>query len=239
MAPMKDGAVVILDVLGFKGIWRRRDPGDVIRKMHLLGKVGEAIRKNQLMRLSCKAVRRNVVVLSDTIVVTCHLDSVEGSPPDVVARARALSVYVACKTAATAISLVASSETGGPDMALRGCVSIGEFDPDGTTIIGEAVDDAAEYEKLAQAAIVWFTPGARTRYESLRNSGAMAVPASTPLLEKPLIVHDYAVPLKDGRSFLTLAINPFGGPERPRGEAEIIRDRILATFSADALDVQL
>jgi len=66
---MQMGAVAFLDVLGFKGIWRRADPAAVLEKLQALKERLEKARVRPDEPPDATGFRLWVLSLSDTLVI--------------------------------------------------------------------------------------------------------------------------------------------------------------------------
>lgn len=212
---MNTGALVMLDALGFKGIWKRESAGDVITKLHRLKAAAvDAVNEHGEAMRDLVATDINVEFLSDTIVlgVSC------GSKVP-------LSLNAASHIAA---QLIAHAAVERPAFALRGSVSCGEFLIDGNFIIGPAVDDAAKHMDSAEGAFVWLTPTARREMTDKRAKDTS-------------VLHGYPVPMKGGGSYWTQTIMPFPIGSMLGGQPtldEIVRG-IVGTFTADELSIEI
>lgn len=217
---MQKGAVAFLDVLGFKGIWRR--PGvpaaAVLNKLQgLKERIGEAIvRPNEPP--DATGFRSWVLFLSDTLVIATTANYSRPRAED-----EMLPLWYACLGAATAVAAAAEND---PTLVYRGSVSFGEFEIRDQFLIGPAIDEAAEAEKLADGALIWLCPSATRIVEAVTPGNA---------LNKDLrVVRDYHVPLKAGRSYRTHVVNPL--LKHPDPDALI--GRMLDYFRhSDTLDV--
>ncbi len=205
---MKRGAFVMLDALGFKGIWNRPevkdDPGRVISRMIRLRNEATAQVARMIGRplAELRADPTNayddfkISFLSDTIAIgvwvkpTLHAD-------DERMRDRFAVVY----GAAFASALMRCALTEPPRLAFRGALSVGNFEmsEDGMFIAGPAVDDAAALHELAQGAFVWIAPSAMP--------GAGYDVPTVEFSENRLI--RYPVPLKGGDIYDTFVVSPF------------------------------
>jgi hypothetical protein len=227
------GALVFMDALGFKGIWRHSsvadDPTKVLRKLE---DVQEATRRqletrpvaatpDQRKRLR-EAVR--FAFISDTVVIAVE-ESVgplllemagpraRGEKPAPWQTINAASIY-----AASVIGRMACSPA---PLAMRGAITWGRFAVSASFVVGPAVDEAAECAGQAEAALVWLAPSAAAHWSER---------AASPLLRWP-------VPLKAGTRFSSFAVSPFHGlvaKEEPN-----IDQMILRTFDGGRLDVQV
>ncbi len=214
-SPLRHGVLAFLDALGFKGIWQRSDPAAVIEKFtHLLDQVRQA----NIYPLAVHGLRVHLQVmsLSDTVVVACssEADTTMFGEASVLVGEVASLTAVSDLTAGLVGGMVA---TGPPPLAYRGTVTLGEYflDPELNLLLGPAIDEAAQYEKLAEGALVWLSPRLdgllkeRARLASTENSAAGA--AIRRFISGLPIVPDYPVPLKSGPPLKTSVVNPLAG----------------------------
>lgn len=142
---MATGAVTFLDVLGWKGIWLRREHKEVVRLLDGLVRTAEGIANEQRGKTTSARVR--ILSISDTIVLLT-----EGDVAGVV------SIHgLICKTL-----LLESVRSGIP---LRGATSHGQFfASEGTILVGPAVDEAASWHEALDWIGVVLTPSAEYRH---------------------------------------------------------------------------
>lgn len=250
---MRTGAFLMIDALGFKGIWKRSSSPEhstaVIEKLVKLQRETTryldrqfggpeertAMAKHPVMGLESIQAR----FLSDTIVCAIavkeshNIDLNEAvqssgqriSPDFAFSVIKASAVKVACRLASAIAAIGASTA---PALAYRGCVSFGGFEVHDNFLVGPAVDDAASANSLAQGAFIWLLPSA---FEVMEPFDA---PSCWP---ETGIYLPYDVPLKGGDTYRTLAVSPFA-----LAQAETDRDStvssILRTFTGD-LDIQV
>lgn len=126
---MKNGAVLLLDVLGWKGIWLRRS--DAIEAMlQLVASSRNAISSfSSAQEMGDRFAQLNVEVLtiSDTIAITCHGDMDESVE---------LLSYVGSYLIINGI---------GCHLPLRGALSYGLFKSMRNVLLGPAVDEVASW----------------------------------------------------------------------------------------------
>jgi hypothetical protein len=160
---MKEGALVLLDCLGFRGIWNRVDPEKLVNKLKSMEKEAAArvVSKYSSSALSFGRIRSHLSLLSDTVALSVQYEEdgyKSGGYPD--ERQKDLLVSVACESAGVLANLFIDSEIPLP---LRGCISFGRHLSDGNFLIGPAVDQAAEYMNEPEGAFIWVLPGALER----------------------------------------------------------------------------
>lgn len=144
----KYGAICILDALGTKGIWKKKNPENVIENWEkFVNIVDTGIKKD-------KNFETNFYAFSDTIIIT-----VSGNLPIEKVLNR-LSVIV-----------LSSITFGLPyGIFLRGCISIGDFYESEKMILGPAIDEASQHYEIANWLGVHLTPSAFSVVDRLISS---------------------------------------------------------------------
>jgi class 3 adenylate cyclase len=229
---MRHGAFVMLDALGFRGIWKRHAPEAVVAQ---LGALAAAMQK-EADRLAgppgdwlSPLTFVKPVFLSDTIVF-----GLEMKPLDAINEKRAtLGVtYDQHTLAAEAVRLAAHlaavlqrrALVGTPALAYRGCISLGGFGMTDRFVIGEAVDEAAAFEKLPQGAFVVLGPSALDVPHLARDTGI-----------SPLMPYD--VPLKGQKLLATRTVVPYELPDETEAAGgmpwDALIERLGSTFETD------
>jgi len=165
---MEEGALVLVDCLGFRGIWNRVDAEELIAKLKLIEAEASSrvVPKYSSSMLSFGPVRFHLRLLSDTVVLSIQYEPTgyaDGAQPD--ERQKNLLVSVACESAAELAYHFMNSDIPLP---LRGCISFGPHLCDGNFLIGPAVDQAAEYMNEPEGAFIWVLPAAAKRHQNFR-----------------------------------------------------------------------
>jgi hypothetical protein len=229
---MPRGAFVMLDVLGFKGIWRREDPSLVLAKLVTIAARAKLYAEARLQGPGMiplrGTLRFEVSMLSDTIAGGISLEeaAVEAAAQPFGSKAalgglEGLSVKVAGDFAS---EVVRAAADGPIPLALRGAIAFGQFMMQAQSMLGPAVDEAAECEKLAEAAIVYCAPSALQVLEELR----------APLRPGPFV--HWGVPLRGGRAYETFAVAPW---DRDADVTSTVWTAIKDTFDRRRMDVEL
>jgi len=152
---MRTGAVVMIDALGFKGIWDGADPSVILRKMGALKQAAES----DIKGVKLGHVRgAKVAFLSDTIVIGVASGQPVGRGPGPNKRGNVRAIMQAAFQTA---SVLAAALEEAPRLAYRGCLTFGEFEIDGPFVLGPAIDEAATHYECADGAFVWLTPKAK------------------------------------------------------------------------------
>jgi hypothetical protein len=210
---MKTGAVALIDALGFRGIWGRHVPDDVLTELKTMKDWLEARVKAQFSLqpwMYCEAA-----FLSDTVAISMALDeSAENRD--------ALSVLYLAEVISWVLDRGLRSSI---PLAYRGAITVGSYEVSPQVLIGPAIDDAADAHELAQGAVVWLSPGARYQVAQW-------------LTDHPqnarLVMFD--VPLKGGDTFGTYTVSPLE-QARDEDDANMLARSLLGTFSSANIDV--
>lgn len=210
---LRSGAVALIDALGFRGIWSRHTPQDVLTS---LKNMKAAIEDRIVKQFATQpAFNCEVAFLSDTIAVSLTLD-------EVVRNRDAMSVLYLGDIISW---ILEHSLRSNVPLAYRGAIAIGSYQVSPHFLIGEAIDEAAGAHELAQGAFIWLTPAARARVSQV-------------LAERPHNTHmvKFPVPLRDGNTFETFTVSPL---EQARGleDAHLLTKTLLGTFSGSRVDV--
>jgi hypothetical protein len=209
----KEGAVVMMDALGVKGIWKQHDRDQVLDRLHLIERC-----VRQIIDIPSAQIARKLgfepfmTFLSDTIVMAF---SDPKQPDGVVALATAAAGY-ALHAGATDTQ---ENRTWGVPLAYRGAIAFGQFHVEDRYVLGPAIDEAAEAMGRPEGAFVYLTPSARDRF---RYNGPRPVAAR------------WSVPLKaEGggfEEFETWAASPFAHDAGGSSTTWDVADLILRTF---------
>ena len=139
---MKEGAVTFLDVLGWKGIWERRDDAGEI-----LTKLIEELRQQSFEFIAKETQRYSgldveIKSISDTIAMFST-----GRAQTVLDLHGQITQLAICRSIAE-------------EIPLRGATCYGRFTTKGNIMIGPAVDEAASWHEVADWIGVILTPSA-------------------------------------------------------------------------------
>lgn len=165
---LQNGAIVMVDALGFKGIWQRYDPIDVVREMQRL--CDSAFAQMSELEREARKQEGNFIeycrpaFLSDTVVlgvVTKPAERVrkgmqnagwgeigqELNDDDMAAEAVRIAAFLVSK-------FIRESLRGPIPLAYRGAIAFGQFCMTERFIIGEAVDEAVELMNSTEGALI-------------------------------------------------------------------------------------
>jgi hypothetical protein len=191
------GAVAIIDALGFRGIYR---PHGVEKIVKTLSRAKERLEEGHDIRRIVEEPPISIVCFSDTIVMSTYARNGDE-----------LGKAVAHLAAAVASFLYqAITDPKRVPLLYRGCIAAGELTVTEDLFIGPAVDEAAEWYERANAAVVWLTPQAN------RLAAENGV---------DLALVEWTVPLKQAGSLETLVVNPlwFLGLDREKSIEEHVK----------------
>jgi hypothetical protein len=256
---MRIGAFALLDCLGFKGIWQRHPPEKVMAKLAGLAEMLDkecTKQATELNAISPGIANMRVQLLSDTIAVSHLIGDYDMSLDE--KRVKASIVGMLC----TFVSRVVDSFlVGDAPLLLRGCVTYGAHVFEKQFIMGPAVDQAAEFEKLPNGAFVWFAPPAdaairdflrmssfafgiderdvirkltpEAEYERTEKLAAIIAETGMP----PFVIEEYPMPIKGGERLRSTILNPFAtrGPD----QWDAIRTVFSREMSSDRIDVRI
>jgi hypothetical protein len=217
---LKRGAVVLIDALGFRGVWKKHNATLVLHRLHAVRRAIEEVAEtvNETLAITTP------VFLSDAILITVEADRGDD-------KTEALAIELAAGLALSAIEeAIAEQIEGVPAFTYRGCIAFGEVLPSGPFIVGPAIDEAAQWYEQAQAAVVWLLPSA-TRWIEHGETAAHLM--------------KWDVPLKAHGTVTTTVVNPMESsrligsetPEKRRARMHERRNRMLRTFVSDDVGV--
>jgi hypothetical protein len=218
MKGLRLGAVVLLDALGFKGIWNRMDSNDVLRQLKRIKREGLNLQGDDhggvLMRAD--AFDHRVKCISDTIivVVTVRGSSSETFPERPLYGTMLAAVWIAS-------SMVDFALRGFPPFLFRGCMTTGRVSIDGDFLIGPAIDEAAELYERSDGPFLWMAPSALRTNDTYADTFMERI--------EPNLMIRYPVPMKSGATEQTLAHHHFlraRDDDRPA----LIRARTISAF---------
>lgn len=205
------GAVAVIDALGFRDIWRRHEP---VAILGVLARLQEAARYVADLHSVFSEVLVHSAAFSDTIILAAlpRQDSTSGDA------VRALAHTVA--------RLAVRATAREPRLLYRGCIAVGQLAFKGSSFVGPAIDEAAEWYERADAAVVWLTPSA----------------VATQNRHDPVLgLFEWEVPLKNAASLRTLVVNPLTLQVRvDPTRLKDLADRYLAAFGESSrVDVEV
>lgn len=199
MKGLRLGAVVLLDALGFKGIWNRVNPKIVIHQLKKLKREGLDLLGNDHsgVLLQDDTFEHSVRCISDTIIVavTIRGSALPGYPDRPVHRAMLSAALIASH-------LTNSALDGTPPLLFRGCMAAGRMNIDGDFMIGPAVDEAAGLFEQSDGPFFWMAPSALQIVDEYADTFIERI--------EPSLMIRYPVPMKDGTIAPTIVHHYFG-----------------------------
>lgn len=169
---MQEGAFVLIDCLGFKGIWKRTDPELLLQKFSKLGpSIQERLGHLEVLFsfTGTDQLRIHNRLLSDTVAISFQFERPEGG--EYSDNDRSLLVFCACFITPLVMHWLFEGE---PPLIFRGCITYGKHFIENNFIAGPAIDEAAEYMNVAEGAFVWLHPSAAALYRKCREDIAGA-----------------------------------------------------------------
>lgn len=211
---MKEGAVAVIDALGFRGVWRRYPAKIVIENMQ---RIKIKLEKDLTEIGGQGEMQFDVAFLSDTIIL--GLSFLENDYRD-----KSLSIIYVTDILTRILAWSARSST---PLSYRGTVSYGRFIIEPSFIVGEAIDEATTYHESAQGAVVWLLPSTKDKVADWLKDQS----TNTHLVR-------FNVPLKNGDEFQSYTVSPIvqAGDVRDAIDLTI---KILGTFKSNNLEVAI
>jgi hypothetical protein len=223
MRGLRLGAVVLLDALGFKGIWNRFDPKVVIEQLKKLKREGlRLVGDNRTgVLLLDETFEHTVRCISDTIIVavTIRGSASPGYPDRLVHRAMLSAVLIASH-------LMDSALDGIPPFLFRGCMAAGRMNIDGDFMIGPAVDEAAGFFEQSDGPFFWMAPSALHIVDEYAETFFDRI--------EPIYMIRYPVPMKNGTTMPTLVHHYFGlGLTLNHDKWVLTRQKLIQAFGTE------
>jgi hypothetical protein len=231
---MQRGAVAVLDALGFKGIYKRAEFTDIMKKLEALQKAFASTANGMSKKLPANkdggGYRGPASIewklwtrfFSDSIILGCY-GQINGP---VIGQGFNLPAAVEAATIGPLAHSISMLTIGAsitePGLLYRGVIAFGDYALKDTVIIGPAIDEAASLERRADAAIIWFAPSAKDAFDKI---GGGPRPA--------FLIKNYPVPLKDGSTFVSYAVNPLTYADVTGLTPEEVISRFLTLFSTE------
>ncbi len=164
---MEKGAFALIDCLGFKGIWQKKDP---IKLLSKLKRIQAKVISNEFPKrfgfinhIFDDRFITEINLLSDTIAISVKCQTHDKD--NINEKHKMYLIIVISLIIIEVLDLYIIDE---PKLILRGCVSFGEHIFENNFIVGPAVDETANYMNLAQGAFVWFLPKANIIYNNFK-----------------------------------------------------------------------
>lgn len=227
---MQWGIFALIDVLGFKGMWRRgHTPDDIFAALSRIRALADHLSDDQMTMDGgdlWSDLKIDVRVFSDNVILSCHLpdgrDQVKHLPGYEETRRYMLLRYIVLL-----MSKVVTEAASGPvPLLYRGCIAGAEYsiNENPFAYLGPAVDEAGALFEAADGFFVFLAPSASEVYRGRPG-----------LLRRAMFPYfvTYDIPLKDAPPLKTFALNPLlFTREEYRAE---LKDRIMGTFEVNKL----
>lgn len=229
-AGFRQGAVAILDALGFRGVWRRRDLGVLRESLRNLSDLVVDDVAALVSRIGVTKPAIDLRFLSDTVVFTVAHDlpfsgdlSVDDS--GAIGRMPAVGPFSVEVAAAFCSLLQARALLAEVPLAYRGAIGFGEFLVDDNFLIGPAIDEVAAGHQVANAAVVFLLPSAAAEL------GPSLCGQGDPWLLRRVLLPRYPLPVRYFRRRAVPVVNPIALHGLPDGSME----RLLESFGKPRL----
>lgn len=215
------GAIALIDFLGFKGIWKTYKPEALIKTILELNNslrnshipLGKEHWKTAELIFGTRS-RVDIFFLSDTLCIIAkesYHNKVYSNEIDLIMDA-VVTVSIA---ASNAYSLFANC---GYPLTFRGAVSHGTVYNKGNIILGQAVDNAAQWMNKPEGAFCFYTPELKMEVdkyikyvESCNDRQDLYIELQREQIThlfKRILVNDYQLPLKGDEKIETSVVNP-------------------------------
>jgi hypothetical protein len=161
----KIGSIALLDILGFKGLWNREGPEQLINSVI---EIQEYCKKwikafNMDSRWTDRGIKYTVQFFSDTLIIT--VEEKKTTKDDSIS-----NFYEGCSIEEIAyITGVIFNGALSLNMLLRGAISYGEYykDDNNRIIMGLAVDEVGDWYNKAEWAGIHLTPSAYFKLKAI------------------------------------------------------------------------
>ena len=223
MKGLRLGAVVLLDALGFKGIWNRVNPRLVINQLKKLKREGlRLVGDNRSgVLLQDDTFEHSVRCISDSIIiaVTIRGSALPAYPERPVHRAMLSAALIASH-------LTYSALDGTPPLLFRGCMAAGRMNIDGDFMIGPAIDEAAGLFEQSDGPFIWMAPSALHIVDEYAETFFHRI--------EPIYMIRYPVPMKNGTTIRTLVHHYFGlGLTLNHDKWVLTRQKLIQAFGTE------
>lgn len=157
------GMVTFLDVLGWKGIYK--NDNNAVEKLASIIKKIEGVSKNDVPKHvlnfdGCNKIKIEILSISDTIVIMSYFDNYTEGRELTLPKYILTSLYIHSKICGEAIR-----EGLKNNIYLRGATSLGKFEKKDNILLGEAIDEAADWHEQTDWIGVILSPKALMYYK--------------------------------------------------------------------------
>lgn len=161
---MVDGAIAMIDILGWKGIWQRREPQGALDALGRIEsgvqRVFDVLEKNTTIvgHQKFSGIARRVFTISDTIVLHA-----QGEPE------KAMELVGGCCATVVSHALVEG-------LFVRGALGYGQYLERGWSFVGPIVDEVASWYEQTNIIGVCVTPQGRRIVDRLQSDVKVRFP---------------------------------------------------------------
>lgn len=144
LSSMDSGAVTLIDVLGWKGIWQRKENpiNDLINIINTAKRKNDLLKENGKSRFKEAALKTEIISISDSIAMVSYGEV--NNTLELHAGLGRMIIRDALKH----------------KIPLRGATCFGKFSSNGSILIGPAIDEVASWYEMAEWIGIIHTPSA-------------------------------------------------------------------------------
>jgi hypothetical protein len=247
---MTEGAFVLMDCLGFRGIWKKIDPELLLKKLR---GIGRRIQPHIMNGIPFHLLRRDFIItaslLSDSVAISLRYEDFDRQGEREKNYEKNYLVWLICASTIKVLDLYLKEE---PNLILRGNITYGKHANEGNFIVGPAVDDAVGNMEKAQGAFVWLDPTAEKMYRhciettkktikilSRTHNDEELLHGSKQALAIPLLVNSYNMPLKGGEHLRCSLLNPLAFHKTKQARQVVVESYLKALSGSNQIDVLL
>jgi hypothetical protein len=205
-AKMRLGALAIIDILGFKGMWHRTvNPVDILLELDKIKSLANELLRHQNEMDGgdlWESLDAEVRVFSDCLMIVMPMpeDKNDYEEQNYKTFYEAIRKYMLLRYLVLIVTkIITEAVNGNVPFLYRGCISFGEFAFNDFAALGPAVDEAGSYFEKSEGAFVFLSPSAAEIYK-----------ARPGLLQKAIFPYftNYNVPMKNEKTLQTFVMNP-------------------------------
>ncbi len=156
---MKHGAFALLDCLGFRDAWKRRDPEEIVQ---FLENVQVNLKHAGILNTLgayLPDVQQSIGYISDTVAISTQVEALPDKNPHIDGYAVLLAVQACAE-------VLAQFSDGPVPLTLRGHIALGAHVARNAFFLGPAVTEAAEKSETSQGAFVWLSTQASGAFQA-------------------------------------------------------------------------
>jgi hypothetical protein len=210
--PVKKGSVAFLDLLGFKGLWKKENPSTLIDKIiKIQGYSDSKLQEwNETVKVFNNMLKFKIFYFSDTFIITVEENSKNTSDGD---KTSSSDETVGIDSVRFNMVLTGNlfNEALKHGLLLRGAISYGDFYhiSDRNMILGPAVDEVADWYETSDWAGIHLTPSGLYRYSFENYDYYDELEGNEPLCDSVAVAYPIPLKGKDGKqnTILSIAVN--------------------------------